>query len=67
MTYCAHRIQSHTSHRPGACPATEKRCAHEELWTLSALDMDGIEEEQAYELGIRLMQCCTNWSNSTTI
>ena len=43
VSYCAHRIQSHTSHRSGACPVAEKRCVHEKLWVLSALDMDGIE------------------------
>jgi len=58
VAYCAHCIQSHTSHRPGACPVAEQRCAHEELWALSALDMDGIGGEQAYELGRRLMMCC---------
>jgi hypothetical protein len=65
IAYWAHRIQSHTSHLPGACPVAEQRCAHEELWALSALDMDGIRGEQAYELGRRLMMCCTTGSNST--
>lgn len=48
-------VNLHTSHRPGDYPVAEKRCAHEELWALSALDMDGIEGKQAYELGRRLI------------
>ncbi|PXF56273.1 MAG: hypothetical protein C4B58_14035 [Deltaproteobacteria bacterium] len=57
IAYCAHRIQSHSSHRPRACPIAEKRCAHEELWALSVLDMDGIDDKQAYEFGRRLLMC----------
>jgi perosamine synthetase len=65
VAYWAYRIQSHPSHRPDACPVAEQRCAREELWAMSALDMDGIGGEQAYELGRRLMLCRTTGSNST--
>jgi len=42
---------SHNSHREGACPNAEKRCKGQELWALSALDMDGISHNEAYVMG----------------
>ena len=47
-------VNLHTSHRPGDCPVAEKRCAHEEMWALSALDMDGIEGDKEFDHEVTL-------------
>ncbi len=41
----------HPSQLKGACPVSEKRCAQEELWVLSALDMDGVSPREAFRMG----------------
>jgi len=42
----------HCSQKKGACPMAEKRCKSQELWVLSALDMDGISTKEAYDMGV---------------
>jgi len=44
-------ITPHFSWQKGSCLQSEKRCSSQELWALSALDMDGIAPSKAAEFG----------------
>jgi len=44
-------IPFHPSQLPGSCPSAEGRCVRQELFLLSALDMDGISPERAFFMG----------------
>lgn len=48
------KLPSHPSWEHGSCPAAESRCQQHELWALSALDMDSMQAETAWEMGQRL-------------
>jgi len=50
----------HPSWERGSCPVAESRCQHHEFWALSALDMDGIQAETAWEMGQRLARLAVN-------
>lgn len=50
----------HWTHQEGSCPVAEKHCRHRELWALSALDMDGVSEGEAYDMA-RALHALVNW------
>lgn len=45
------QIEPHFSWQKGSCLQAEKRCSSQELWVLSALDMDGIAPSKAVKFG----------------
>jgi dTDP-4-amino-4,6-dideoxygalactose transaminase len=44
-------VTPHASHAAGQCPVAEMRCATEELWAFSAIDMDQMSEDEAWKYG----------------
>jgi hypothetical protein len=45
------QVQFHSSKTEGSCPVAEEHCKKKELWALSALDMDGLSADEAYNMG----------------
>ena len=57
LSQCGYpNVPGHWTHQKGACPVAEELCV-QELWVLSALDMDSITSKDAFELGRQLRGC----------